>query len=34
MRALTEQTLAGFSTDERAELIRALQRMHRNLSAD
>jgi DNA-binding MarR family transcriptional regulator len=34
MNALTEQTLAGFSTDERAELTRALRRMHRNLSAD
>ena len=32
MRALTEQTLAGLSTGERAELIRALSRVHRNLS--
>jgi MarR family transcriptional regulator, organic hydroperoxide resistance regulator len=34
MRALSERTLAGFSDAERAELIRALQRMTRNLSAD
>ncbi len=34
MRALTEQTLAGFSDDERADLVRSLRRMHRNLSAD
>ena len=34
MHALTEQTLAGFSARERAELIRALQRMARNLSGD
>jgi DNA-binding MarR family transcriptional regulator len=34
MSALTEQTLAGFSARERADLITALQRMHRNLSAD
>ena len=33
MRALTEQTLAGFSTGERSELIRALRRMTSNLSA-
>ena len=32
MRALTEQTLAGLSTGERAELIRALRRVHRNLT--
>jgi DNA-binding MarR family transcriptional regulator len=32
MRALAEQALAGFSTEERAELITALRRMHRNLS--
>jgi DNA-binding MarR family transcriptional regulator len=33
MRALSEQTLTGFSTEERAELIKALRRVHRNLSA-
>jgi DNA-binding MarR family transcriptional regulator len=33
MRALTERVLAGFSEDERAELIRSLQRVARNLSA-
>jgi DNA-binding MarR family transcriptional regulator len=33
MRALTERTLAGFSDRERAELVWALQRMARNLSA-
>jgi DNA-binding MarR family transcriptional regulator len=33
MRALSEQTLAGLSTAERAELIRALRTVHRNLSA-
>ena len=33
MRALTEETLAGLSTEERAELIRALRQVHRNLSA-
>ncbi len=33
MRALSEQTLAGFSTEERAELIRGLRRVHRNLTA-
>jgi len=32
MRALTEQTLAGFSAGERTELIRALRRMASNLS--
>ena len=32
MRTLTEQTLAGLSTQERAELIRALRQVHRNLS--
>jgi DNA-binding MarR family transcriptional regulator len=32
MRALAEQALAGFSTEERAELIAALRRMHRNLA--
>jgi MarR family transcriptional regulator, organic hydroperoxide resistance regulator len=32
MRALTEQTLAGFGTEERAELIKALRRVHRNLT--
>lgn len=32
MRALSEQTLADFSTEERAELIRALRRVHRNLA--
>ena len=32
MRALTEQTLAGLSTEERAELITALRRVHRNLA--
>ena len=32
MRALTEHTLAGFSIEERAELIRALRRIHGNLS--
>jgi MarR family transcriptional regulator, organic hydroperoxide resistance regulator len=34
MQSLTEQILVGFSTAERAELIRALRRMARNLSAD
>jgi DNA-binding MarR family transcriptional regulator len=34
MRALTERTLAGLSTAERAELIRALRQVHRNLSGD
>jgi DNA-binding MarR family transcriptional regulator len=34
MGGLTERILAGSSDDERAELIRALQRMARNLSAD
>jgi MarR family transcriptional regulator, organic hydroperoxide resistance regulator len=34
MRDLAERTLAGFSDAERTELIRALQRMARNLSAD
>jgi DNA-binding MarR family transcriptional regulator len=33
MRVLTEQTLAGFSAAERAELIAALRRIHANLSA-
>ena len=33
MRALTEQTLAGFSPGERSELIRALRRMASNLSS-
>jgi DNA-binding MarR family transcriptional regulator len=33
MRMLTEQTLAGFSAAERAELIAALRRIHANLSA-
>ena len=33
MRALTERTLAGFSSDERAVLVEALQRIARNLSA-
>jgi DNA-binding MarR family transcriptional regulator len=33
MRTLTEQTLAGFSPEERSELIRALRRMTANLSA-
>jgi DNA-binding MarR family transcriptional regulator len=33
MRTLTEQTLAGFSAEERSELIRALRRMTANLSA-
>jgi DNA-binding MarR family transcriptional regulator len=32
MRALTEQTLAGFGAAERAELIQALRRIHANLS--
>jgi hypothetical protein len=32
MRVLTEQTLAGFSAEERAELIGALRRMASNLS--
>jgi len=32
MRALTEQTLAGFSAEERSELLRALRRMASNLS--
>lgn len=34
MQALTERTLAGFSSDERAALVEALQRIARNLSAD
>ena len=34
MRALAEHTLAGFSIEERAELIRALRRIHGNLSGD
>jgi DNA-binding MarR family transcriptional regulator len=34
MRALTEQTLAGFSDAERADLIEALRRIHRNLTGD
>jgi DNA-binding MarR family transcriptional regulator len=34
MRALAEQTLAGFSVEERAELIKALRQVHRNLSGD
>jgi len=34
MRVLTEQTLAGFSAAERAELLRGLRRMARNLSGD
>ena len=34
MRALTERTLTGFSPDERAVLVQALQRIARNLSAD
>jgi hypothetical protein len=34
MRALTEQTLAGLGIAERAELIRALRQVHRNLSGD
>ena len=33
MHALTERTLAGFSDAERAELVKALQRIARNLSA-
>ena len=33
MQALTDQTLAGFSAAERAELITALRRIHANLSA-
>ena len=33
MRTLTEQTLAGFSAEERSALIRALRRMAGNLSA-
>jgi DNA-binding MarR family transcriptional regulator len=33
MRTLTEQTLAGFTAEERSDLIRALQRMASNLSA-
>ena len=33
MRTLTEQTLAGFSAEERSALIRALRRMASNLSA-
>jgi DNA-binding MarR family transcriptional regulator len=33
MRALTERTLTGFSSDERAALVGALQRIARNLSA-
>jgi DNA-binding MarR family transcriptional regulator len=33
MGALTERILAGFSDEERADLVRALQRMTRNLSA-
>lgn len=32
MRALSEQTLAGLSAGERAELIRGLRRVHRNLT--
>jgi DNA-binding MarR family transcriptional regulator len=32
MQALTERALAGFADSERAELIRALQRMTRNLA--
>ena len=34
MHALTEQTLAGFSAAERAELLKALRRMASNLSGD
>jgi MarR family transcriptional regulator, organic hydroperoxide resistance regulator len=34
MRALTERTLAGFTDAERADLVSALRRMARNLSAD
>ena len=34
MRELTERTLAGFTDAERADLIGALRRMARNLSAD
>jgi DNA-binding MarR family transcriptional regulator len=34
MRALTERTLAGFTGAERADLVSALRRMARNLSAD
>jgi MarR family transcriptional regulator, organic hydroperoxide resistance regulator len=34
MGALTEQTLAGFSAEERSGLITALRRMARNLSGD
>jgi len=33
MRQVTERALAGLSAAERAELIQALTRMHRNLSA-
>jgi len=33
MQALTEQTLAGFSAAERAELIAALRRIHANLTS-
>jgi DNA-binding MarR family transcriptional regulator len=33
MRALSEQTLAGLSDGERAELIRTLRQVHRNLSS-
>lgn len=33
MLVLTDQTLAGFSASERAELIAALRRIHANLSA-
>jgi DNA-binding MarR family transcriptional regulator len=33
MRTLTEQTLAGFTAEERSALIRALRRMAANLSA-
>jgi MarR family transcriptional regulator, organic hydroperoxide resistance regulator len=33
MRQLTERALAGLSAAERQDLIRALTRMHRNLSA-
>jgi DNA-binding MarR family transcriptional regulator len=34
MQSLTEQTLAGFSAEERSALISALRRMASNLSAD
>jgi DNA-binding MarR family transcriptional regulator len=33
MRALTDKALAGFSAEERTWLIRALRRMHANLTA-